>query len=217
MTSEPTGVYTSGGTYEVFAGRACTRGVALPSLQLSDVSDDVSDFSEDQLFQVTEWSEFFRNKYPKVSTLVRDTPEQRVARQARYADVAAAAAQAKTDAALAAAEDTSGRVVSLDELRAHDGSAQGGGTIWIALGGHIFDVSGSDYLYGPGKPRGMYAGRSITRALAQSSTAAEELDRGDDLTGLTKEHLTTLRKRVAFFLGKFEKVGLLGGADVLRP
>ena len=51
--------------------------------------------------------------------------------------------------------------------------------------------------------------------MAQGTTDTGEIDRGDDLSGLTHEHLTTLRKRMAFFLGKFDKVGVLEGVEAL--
>mmetsp|Transcript_50150 Transcript_50150/g.68214 ORF Transcript_50150/g.68214 Transcript_50150/m.68214 type:complete len:253 (-) Transcript_50150:13-771(-) len=68
--------------------------------------------------------------------------------------------------------------------------------ILMAVGGHVLDVSKSDYLYGPQKPRHCYAGRSITRALATGSVDEAELSRGDDLDGLTDANLAALKKRV---------------------
>lgn len=41
---------------QVLAGRACTRAVAMPSLLLEDVSDDVEDFtSQEQVIWFIDW------------------------------------------------------------------------------------------------------------------------------------------------------------------
>ena len=110
---------------------------------------------------------------------------------------------------------SAGRVITVAELRAHDASDPDL-PIYLSLGGHVFDVTKSDYFYSVGKVLHCYAGRSITRAVAQGTTDTGEIDRGDDLSGLTHKHLTTLRKRMTFFLGKFDKVGVLEGVEVLR-
>jgi hypothetical protein len=57
------------GPYHAFAGRACTRGVTLPSLQEEDISDDASDFTQAQLQKREEWTNFFLKKYVKVGSL----------------------------------------------------------------------------------------------------------------------------------------------------
>ena len=46
---------------------------------------------------------------------------------------------------------------------------------------------------------------------------AVALGRGGDLSGLTPPQLGALRKRLAFFLSKFPKVGTLRGEEVLLP
>ena len=71
-----TGPYHRGESYAAFAGRACTRGVALPSLKPSDISDDLEGFTDEQLAAVVHWEGFFREKYSAISRLVPDSSEQ---------------------------------------------------------------------------------------------------------------------------------------------
>lgn len=158
--------YRPGGSYAIFAGRACTRGVALPSLKPRDVSDDLTDFNEEQWASVRQWRAFFDEKYPKVATLRADSLEERELRLARH-DAARAARAAEGEAALAArlakSAESGGRVFTSEELARHDGtsSALDGGSeanssppqILIALGGRVIDVTqarrgGGDAFWG---------------------------------------------------------------------
>merc|ERR1712137_1347459 len=58
--------YAKGKTYNQFAGKACTRALALGSLKKEDISDDVSDFDEKQTKELIETKEFYYEKYPIV-------------------------------------------------------------------------------------------------------------------------------------------------------
>jgi hypothetical protein len=49
------GPYQPGDQYAAFAGRACTRGVALPSLKPEDIHDDIRDFTDAQHASVAYW------------------------------------------------------------------------------------------------------------------------------------------------------------------
>ncbi|TYZ58074.1 hypothetical protein PybrP1_010646 [[Pythium] brassicae (nom. inval.)] len=62
--------YGPGKTYAQFAGTACTRALALGSLDKTDITDDVSDFDESQQKEMLETLEFYYDKYPVVGALV---------------------------------------------------------------------------------------------------------------------------------------------------
>jgi membrane-associated progesterone receptor component len=59
--------YAEGGPHHAFAGKKCTRGVALPSLEETDINDDFEDFDAGQHKKKDEWVAFFEKKYTKVS------------------------------------------------------------------------------------------------------------------------------------------------------
>lgn len=210
------GFYAPGNSYAVFAGRACTRAVALPSIQLEDISDDITDFSPAQLGQVDYWASFFRDKYRVVATLQPDTSAERAARLQRHLRRKADEEALSTELVVGKASMDDAPVFSLGDLEAFDGN-DSAKQILLALGGHVLDVSTSAYLYGPGAPRHCYAGHSITRALAKGSTEASDIQRGDDILDLTPLELKVLQKRLIFFLQKFPKVGVLDGAPLLSP
>ena len=69
--------YGAGGAYHPFAGRACSRGVALPSLAPADISDDIGDFGAAQVKRLVHWTKFFRAKYRRVARLAPATDEER--------------------------------------------------------------------------------------------------------------------------------------------
>jgi len=187
--------YGDGGSYEAFAGRACGRGVALPSLEAADVSDDVSDFTPRQLKKLAYWVDFFRGKYPLVGTLeyderwavrratdspwaqalplgVRRSPNHAARDAEREAWRRAAAAARREKRKAEAPPRAALRDFTPAELALHDGSAPGR-PICLAVGGVVLDVSERPRLFAPGGPRAVYAGRAVTRALALRSTAIE--------------------------------------------
>jgi membrane-associated progesterone receptor component len=200
--------YGTGGPYQKFAGQACTRGVTLPSLEDEDVSDEDSDFTAEQLQKKEEWIQFFLDKYANVGTLVSDTADQRRARVEKRQ-----AAKEKERLAKEEKLQTSlgkvGKEFSLQDLAKYDGSNTDL-SIYFALAGHVLDVTESKKFYGPGSPRGMYAGRACTRALVLQSIKEEDIN--DNTSDFTAAQQKTLDQRVSFFLGKFPKVGVLKSA-----
>ena len=194
--------YGPGMAYAKFAGRACTRGVALPSLEDDEIHDDVSGLGAETL---EHWRGHYRAKYPKVGTLVPDSIDARAARLARRRAAAAAAEAERLEAAAAAAEAAKARPVSPDELAAHDTSSK---ELWLCIDGVVFDVTKSRYLYGAGSPRSDFAGKCVGRALAVGGTPRPE-DLTDDVEGLDDAKLATLAERKAYFLTKFPLVGVV--------
>ncbi|KAJ0412073.1 hypothetical protein ATCC90586_004619 [Pythium insidiosum] len=62
--------YAPGRTYHQFAGTACTRALTLSSLDKKDISDDVSDFTDEQRKDMEDTLQFYLEKYPVVGVLV---------------------------------------------------------------------------------------------------------------------------------------------------
>lgn len=83
-------------------------------------------------------------------------------------------------------------------------------------GGHVLDVSRSSYIFGPGKPRHVYAGRAVTRAATLQSVRPQDIEAGDDTRDFDAAQRATMQQRISFFLGRYPKVGVLvgAGADV---
>ena len=198
--------YGPGMAYAKFAGRACTRGVALPSLDDDDIHDGAAGLDP---AAVEKWRGHYRTKYPVVGTLIADTAEQRGARLARRRAAADAAEAARLAAAEAAAEAAKERAVSLAELAAHDAS---NAELWLCISGYVFDVTKSRYLYGAGSPRSSFAGACVGRALARGGTPRAE-DHTDNVAGLDDADLARLDERTTYFLGKFPLVGVLERRD----
>jgi membrane-associated progesterone receptor component len=197
--------YGPGTAYAKFAGRACTRGVVMPSLEDDDVHDGIDDFAPDETAAALDhWRAHYRNKYPRVGALAPDTPDERMARLRRRREAAAAAEAERRAAAAAAAKDAQKRAISPAELAAHDASST---VLWLCAVGTVYDVSKSRYLYGAGSPRSMYAGKCVGRALAKGSTKPEDLN--DDVADLDDAERAALDERATYFLTKFPPVGVL--------
>jgi membrane-associated progesterone receptor component len=62
--------YGKGGSYEVFAGRVCTRALALSTLDEKDLVDHIEGVTEKQLADLKTWSRFFDKKYKRVGVMV---------------------------------------------------------------------------------------------------------------------------------------------------
>ncbi|KAH9128508.1 hypothetical protein AeMF1_001347 [Aphanomyces euteiches] len=60
--------YANGAQYHQFAGQACTRALAIGSLDLKDITDDTSDFTPEQIKEMDTTLEFYFGKYPKVES-----------------------------------------------------------------------------------------------------------------------------------------------------
>ena len=62
--------YGKGGSYEVFAGKDCTRAIALWTKNPSDVKADISDLNKDQLEQLdTIYNTLYKVKYKIVGVM----------------------------------------------------------------------------------------------------------------------------------------------------
>ncbi|RQM16419.1 hypothetical protein KXD40_002775 [Peronospora effusa] len=61
--------YGKGKSYNLFAGTACTRALALGSLDKEDINDDISGFDEEQMKELVETKEFYYGKYPIIGEL----------------------------------------------------------------------------------------------------------------------------------------------------
>eukprot|EP00658_Telonema_sp_P-2_P080293 TRINITY_DN7963_c0_g2_i1.p1 TRINITY_DN7963_c0_g2~~TRINITY_DN7963_c0_g2_i1.p1 ORF type:complete len:351 (+),score=55.03 TRINITY_DN7963_c0_g2_i1:401-1453(+) len=203
-------LYGPGRSYSKFAGRACTRGVALPSLEDLDISDDISDFSPEQHASVEHWREFFRTKYTQVGVLLPDpSSTERVTRraaEARRAEELASQAQA---AAADKVREAQGAVLSAEELARHDGSDERL-PVYIGLAGHVLDVSRSRNLFGSGKPRGCWSGRDATMAILHKTCEQSQLDR--TLEDASEAEVVQLERSLRYFLTKYTKVGTLVSA-----
>jgi len=216
-------------TYSAFAGRACTRGISLPSLKQEDIHDDVSDFTEEQLVNLKYWNDFFNEKYPVIAVLIPDDAEARANRIRKHIELKTKDIVPNVDKGIPGSDSSQyegGRVFTELELRAYDGSAETDGLIYLSFGGHVLDVSKSAFLYGKGMPRECYAGRIITRISARmiakdnkpdSPCNEDDLQRGNEMIGLTVQELSQLKKKVKFFLEKFDRVGRLENTDLILP
>nr|XP_040056006.1 neudesin [Gasterosteus aculeatus aculeatus] len=81
------------------------------------------------------------------------------------------------------------RLFTEEELRRHDGSAEGH-PIYMAVKGVVFDVTKGKEFYGRGAPYNALAGKDATRAVAKMSLDPADLTA--DPTGLTEEQLESL-------------------------
>ncbi|EQC33942.1 hypothetical protein SDRG_08623 [Saprolegnia diclina VS20] len=61
--------YKKGNGYHQFAGKACTRALTIASLEAKDMSDDISDFTPEQLAELEKTLAFYHGKYPVVGTM----------------------------------------------------------------------------------------------------------------------------------------------------
>jgi len=95
------------------------------------------------------------------------------------------------------------------QLRSYDGSEVDGksSSIYLSIGGIIYDVTAGKSYYGPGGAYSIFAGKVCDRALALSKLEDKELN--DSVDGLTKEHMGTLQHWKGFFAKKYPKIALL--------
>eukprot|EP00622_Pseudochattonella_farcimen_P003408 FR738579.1.p1 GENE.FR738579.1~~FR738579.1.p1 ORF type:complete len:157 (+),score=5.17 FR738579.1:62-472(+) len=117
------------------------------------------------------------------------------------------------------ADGTPSRMISRDELAAHDGSRFPELPLWLSLGGIVFDVTeGGTEFYGPKSSYRMFAGKVCGRALAIGSLEQEDIDRGEDVSDLTDRDLQEYIERAEFYKEKYVIVGRLidDDQDALR-
>eukprot|EP00935_MAST-01C_sp_MAST-1C-sp1_P001074 g1074.t1 len=200
VSSEP-GLYAKDGPYHAFAGRACTRGVVLPSLKEEDINDDVADFNQEKMAKLEEWTKFFKAKYKVVGRLQPDlkAKEEREAKKQTEAKKVAAIVAAKK-------AQPNATIYTLAKLSLYNGTDPSL-PILLAVAGHVLDVSSASQFFGPGASRSVWAGKEISRALALQS--AKEEDINSEVGDLSAEQLEVLERRIDYFLGRFPKVGVV--------
>lgn len=81
------------------------------------------------------------------------------------------------------------RLFTEEELKRHDGSAEGH-PIYMAVKGVVFDVTRGKEFYGKGAPYNALVGKDSSRAVAKMSLDPADLT--SDTTGLTEEQLESL-------------------------
>ncbi|CAK8533070.1 unnamed protein product [Lathyrus sativus] len=72
--SEGRNFYGPGGSYTMFAGKECSRALALLSFKPQDINGNLEGLAESELTILEDWEYKFIEKYPKVGRLV---PEER--------------------------------------------------------------------------------------------------------------------------------------------
>ncbi|KAH8785060.1 cytochrome b5-like heme/steroid binding domain-containing protein [Diaporthe sp. PMI_573] len=97
--------------------------------------------------------------------------------------------------------------ISLEELAKADGKE--GARCYVAIKGKVYDVTGNK-MYQPGNSYNVFAGKDASRALAKTSTSAEDvLPEWKDLSDKEKG---TLNDWVKFFSNRYNVVGTVEGA-----
>lgn len=96
-------------------------------------------------------------------------------------------------------------------------SGEGGGPVYLAVRGRVFDVSAGRNFYGPEGPYANFAGRDASRGLACGSFDEEMLTKDlegplDTLTDLGGEEMEALRGWEERFESKYLVVGRLVAA-----
>jgi len=168
--------YGPGGPYECFAGREC--GVALAKMSfeethLDDLEGCTTLLNHGEKCELHSWIEKFRDYrgYPIMGRLV---PNNKL--------------------------PSPDRIVSLEELASHDGTAidnipegYAATPIYLGAGGKVFDVSfGGAEFYGPGGPYHLrFAGKNASRGLAKMS-----FDPADTANPVSLEDLTEKEKKI---------------------
>ncbi|KAG8967413.1 hypothetical protein FRC03_010029 [Tulasnella sp. 419] len=93
--------------------------------------------------------------------------------------------------------------ISLQELARHDGT--NGDTIYVAIKGTVFDVSGKRDMYGPGGSYHIFAGKDGSKGLGLSSLKAE--DAIPDYSTLGPDEQKVLDNWYDFFAKRYNQVG----------
>lgn len=214
--------YSPGAEYSQFAGRAATRALSIGSLDLAEISDDVADFSERQRVEMDERILFYVEKYPVVGTLAGTLFEH------TDSVTGTAGTRSKEDSTAAAAGGAAPPqpkpLYDADQLSRYDGSCSDEGlcrSIYVAVGGDIFNVTKLRGIYGPGRPRSVMAGKGITRSLVRLHMAKEQGHGGadtvlqeavsDDCTQFTDEEQNVAAEQSRYFHANFPHVGRLVG------
>ncbi|XP_058727362.1 probable steroid-binding protein 3 isoform X2 [Vicia villosa] len=70
--------YGPGGSYTMFAGRECSRALALLSFKPRDINGNLEGLDESELTILEDWEYKFMEKYPKVGRLVLEERIQQI-------------------------------------------------------------------------------------------------------------------------------------------
>ncbi|GLI61975.1 hypothetical protein VaNZ11_004541 [Volvox africanus] len=70
--------YGKGGPYEIFAGRECSRALAIMKVDLAACNDDLADCTAQQLKTLEDWITKFNSKYAVVGKLTLEGCESQV-------------------------------------------------------------------------------------------------------------------------------------------
>ncbi|OQR86937.1 hypothetical protein ACHHYP_09723 [Achlya hypogyna] len=61
--------YEKGAGYNIFAGTACTRALTIASLEQKDLTDDIANFTPEQVQELHKTLAFYYDKYPVVGVM----------------------------------------------------------------------------------------------------------------------------------------------------
>ncbi|XP_043190042.1 neuferricin-like [Amphibalanus amphitrite] len=100
------------------------------------------------------------------------------------------------------------RLFTAEELAEHSG-ADPSKPVYIALLGHVFDVSKGRQHYGPGGGYAFFAGRDASRAFVSGDFSEAGLR--DDVDGLSGQDYIGLEEWLEFYRRDYREVGLLVG------
>jgi len=98
-------------------------------------------------------------------------------------------------------------VMTKSELSEYNGSANKG--LYLAIVGHVFDVTKGERHYAPGKGYGFFSGKDASRAYVTGDFTDEGLI--DDVTGLTPSQFVDLFEWKKFYDNNYKFVGLVAG------
>ncbi|CAL5185622.1 unnamed protein product [Lathyrus oleraceus] len=76
--SEGRNFYGPGGSYTMFAGKECSRALALLSFKPQDINGNLEGLDESELTILEDWEYKFIEKYPKVGRLVSEERTQQI-------------------------------------------------------------------------------------------------------------------------------------------
>ncbi|KAI5858177.1 cytochrome b5 [Durotheca rogersii] len=102
-------------------------------------------------------------------------------------------------------------IISLEELAKADGSA--GQKAYVAIKGKIYDVS-ANKAYREGGSYHVFAGKDASRALAKTSTKADDVR--PEWEDLGEKEKQTLSDWDTFFSKRYNVIGILQGANNLE-
>ncbi|KAL8419090.1 hypothetical protein RB594_002337 [Gaeumannomyces avenae] len=86
------------------------------------------------------------------------------------------------------------------------------GTCYVGIKGLVYDVTGNR-AYQPGGAYHVFAGKDASRALAKSSTQAEDVS--PEWKDLDEKEQGVLNDWITFFSKRYNVVGVIDGADNL--